>query len=245
MLFRRLREFQESLLRSPAVTRGLAISGVAHLVVVGGWIVTSHGEAAERPGPAEVFTPVEFLLPKDRIVSLRPQQEKVTFTSLTPGTGLGFREPPASRSEEPRLEVEVAAGEEQQIEAAEEALEKQPPIELGDSIKLEFQVDSAAVRYDDAAAPTYPESMLRRRIEGAVVVQYVVDTLGRADTATFRVLSATHRDFVRAVRDVLPLMRFRPAMMANRRVSQLVQQPFAFRIVDTVAAVRPQRPPER
>lgn len=245
MLFRRLREFQQGLLRSPAVARGLAISGIAHLALVGGWIATSGDAARERPAPADVFTPVEFLLPKDRIVQLRPQQEKVTFTSLGPGSGQGFQEEAAPPSEEKPLEVVVDKGEERQIEAAERDLEQRPPIELGDSIKLEFQVDSAVVRYDNAAAPAYPESMLRRRVEGTVIVQYVVDTLGRADTATFRVISATHADFARAVRDVLPLMRFRPAMMANRRVSQLVQQPFAFKIVDTASVADTRRPPIR
>jgi protein TonB len=97
----------------------------------------------------------------------------------------------------------------------------------------EFMVDSAVVRYEDGASPAYPESMLRRRIEGSVIVQYVVDTLGHADTLTFRVISATHADFARAVKSTLPRMRFRPAIMANRLVPQLVQQPFAFRIQDT------------
>lgn len=244
MLFRRLREFQQSVLRSPAVARGLAISGVAHLVLVGGWIASSRGVASEGAEPADVFTPVQFFLPKDRVAALRPQQEKVTFTSLSPGSGQGFQEQAAAPSDEKPLEVLVDKGEEKQVEAAEQDLEKLPPIELGDSIKLEFQVDSAVVRYDNAAAPAYPETMLRRRIEGSVIVQYVVDTTGRADTATFRVLSATHNDFARAVRDVLPLMRFRPAMMANRRVSQLVQQPFAFKIVDTATVAGTRRPPD-
>lgn len=245
MIFRRLREFQQSVLRSPAVARGVAISGVAHLVLVGGWIASS-GDASRDPvEPGEVFTPVEFLVPKDRLIALRPQQEKVTFTSLAPGTGRGYREDASPPFDEKPLEVVVDRGEEKQIEASEKDLEDLPPIELGDSIKLEFQVDSAVVRYDNAAAPAYPEAMLRRRIEGSVIVQYVVDTLGRADTATFRVLSTTHIDFARAVRDVLPLMRFRPAMMANRRVSQLVQQPFAFRIVDTATTAPTRRPPDR
>lgn len=244
MLFRRLREFQQSVLKSPAVARGLAISGVAHLVVVGGWVASSRSVARERPEPADVFAPVEFLVPRDRLIALRPQQEKVTFTSLTPGTGQGYQEEGPAPPDEKPLEVVVDKGEEKQLDAAEEALEKLPPIELGDSIKLEFQVDSAAVRYDDAAAPAYPESMLRRRIEGSVIVQYVVDTMGRADTATFRVITATHADFARAVRDVLPRMRFRPAMMANRRVPQLVQQPFAFRIVDTATVADTKRPPD-
>jgi protein TonB len=103
----------------------------------------------------------------------------------------------------------------------------------------EFMVDSAAVRYENSAAPAYPESMLRKHIEGSVIVQYVVDTLGHADTLTFRVVSATHVEFARAVKSTLPYMRFRPAVMANRLVPQLVQQPFSFRIQDTTTVRRP------
>ena len=127
-------------------------------------------------------------------------------------------------------------------DAAAKAMEEQPPIALGDSIMTELQVDSTVVRYESSAAPSYPESMLRRRMEGLVIVQYVVDTLGRADTTTFRVVSTTHADFARAVRSVLPHIHFRPAMMANRLVPQLVQQPFSFKIQDTVRT-RASRPP--
>ena len=80
---------------------------------------------------------------------------------------------------------------------------------------------------------------MKRRIEGSVIVQYVVDTLGHADTTTFRVIAATHADFARAVKSTLPYMRFRPAIMANRLVPQLVQQPFAFKITDTTIVRRP------
>lgn len=133
----------------------------------------------------------------------------------------------------------MPTGKSDDTEAAAKALEAQQPIALGDSIMTELQVDSAVVRYEDGAAPSYPESMLRRRIEGSVIVQYVVDTLGHADTTTFRVISATHVDFARAVKNTLPRMRFRPAVMANRLVPQLVQQPFAFRIQDTTFLRQP------
>jgi TonB family protein len=140
------------------------------------------------------------------------------------------------------VEIVLPEGKAAETDAAAKTEEAQPPIALGDSIMTEFMVDSAVVRYEDGASPAYPESMLRRRIEGSVIVQYVVDTLGHADTLTFRVISATHADFARAVKTTLPRMRFRPAIMANRLVPQLVQQPFAFRILDTTTAVRA-RPP--
>jgi hypothetical protein len=63
------------------------------------------------------------------------------------------------------------------------------------------------------------------------VVQFVVDTLGRVDTMSFAVIETTHAEFAEAVRAVLPAMRFSPAVTASRKVRQLVQQPFLFRIL--------------
>jgi TonB family protein len=99
-------------------------------------------------------------------------------------------------------------------------------------------VDTAVVRYEDSAAPAYPETMLKRHIEGMVLVQYVVDTTGHADTASFRVLQATHLEFAKSVKTTLPNMRFHPAKMGTRLVAQLVEQPFVFKIVDTLKTTR-------
>jgi TonB family protein len=247
MLFRRLFESHQAALASRAAAEGVFVSFVAHLVLVGGSVAVTHRPSL-TPAPSETFTPVEYLIPPDRLAGMRPQAEKVTWTSLVGDEGMGYREEEKEPArDEKRLEIVVAAGDSSEVEATREKdIEAQPPIALGDSIMTELQVDSVVVRYENSAAPPYPETMLRRRVEGMVLVQYVVDTTGRADTATFRVISATHADFARAVKNTLPLMRFRPAIMANRRVPQLVQQPFAFRILDTTSVIRAVRkPPER
>lgn len=240
MLFARLLESQRAAIAAEAVLEGAAVSALAHGLLIGGWLYFGRDLERVRPQPAETFTPVEYLVPKDRIAEMRPKRETVTWTRLPGEAGEGFqteagREPPDQK----RLEVVVPKGKKDDADAAPRAEEDQRPIALGDSIMTELQVDSAVVRYEDGAAPSYPESMLRRRIEGSVVVQYVVDTLGHADTSTFRVISATHADFARAVKVTLPFMRFRPAVMANRLVPQLVQQPFAFRIQDTTLLRKP------
>jgi TonB family protein len=93
-----------------------------------------------------------------------------------------------------------------------------------------LEVDSAAARYDDSAAPPYPQNLLDRRIEGTVAIQYIVDTTGFADTSSVVILAATHEDFAKSVRSTLPAMHFRPALMSHRKVRQLVQQLFSFKI---------------
>jgi len=63
-----------------------------------------------------------------------------------------------------------------------------------------------------------------------VLAQFVVDTLGRVEVASFRVLRSSHALFEQAVRSSLPNMRFLPAEVGGRRVKQLVQQPFVFNL---------------
>lgn len=95
----------------------------------------------------------------------------------------------------------------------------------------EVEVDSMVERDPNSAAPRYPEALLAKNIEGSTFVHYVVDTLGRVDTTTIRVIRTTAPDFAVSVRAALAEMRFRPAIQASRKVRQWVEQNFAFRIV--------------
>lgn len=105
-----------------------------------------------------------------------------------------------------------------------------------DTVATAIDVDSIA-RVVESAAPAYPEALLAQNVEGSALVQFVVDTLGLVDTLSFTVIEATHAPFAEAVRAVLPAMRFTPAVLASRKVKQLVQQPFLFRIVPPTQAV--------
>lgn len=91
------------------------------------------------------------------------------------------------------------------------------------------RVDEPA-RMDSAApvAPVYPDSLYRARVPGRVVVEFVVDTTGRAETETVGVVSATDPLFTEAVRHALADARFKPARVAGRPVPQVVRQPFTF-----------------
>ena len=239
MLFARLLESQRAAVAAQAMLEGAGVSALVHGLLIGGYLFLSRDLQHVRPEPDATFTPIQWLVPKDRIPG-RPQRETVTWTTLATRAGEGFaEEAKEEQRDEARVEVVLPEGKKNDTDAAPKQEIAQAPIALGDSIMTEFMVDSAVVRYENGAAPLYPESMLKRRIEGVVIVQYVVDTLGHADTATFRVISATHADFANAVKSTLPRMRFRPAIMSNRHVPQLVQQPFAFKIQDTTLVRRP------
>jgi TonB family protein len=80
------------------------------------------------------------------------------------------------------------------------------------------------------AKPRYPDNLRQAAIEGRVLVQFSVDTLGRVDPASVTIISSTHELFTRAVRDALGGFRFRPAEVNGRRVRALAQMPFEFSI---------------
>jgi hypothetical protein len=101
---------------------------------------------------------------------------------------------------------------------------------IGDTVLTEIEVDSAVRRYEWSASPSYPITMLQQNIEGAAFVIYVVDTLGHADTTSFKIVNSTREEFAQAVRDAMPKMRFRPAILGGMKVRQLVQQSFSFKI---------------
>jgi len=94
-----------------------------------------------------------------------------------------------------------------------------------------FDVDSAATRDPESAAPSYPALLEAQGIEGMAIVRFVVDSTGRADLDSFQLMETNHPLFGAAVRAALPGMKFVPARIGTKKVRQLVELPFAFRIV--------------
>lgn len=81
-------------------------------------------------------------------------------------------------------------------------------------------------------APRYPETLRASRTEGAVLTSFVVDTAGRVDTNSIRILESTNAEFTSTVRAALPSMRFLAAEVDGQKVKQLVQLPFVFGLGD-------------
>ena len=105
-----------------------------------------------------------------------------------------------------------------------------PAPTITDAMNAE-EVERPVVRAPGSPGPRYPDFLRSSGATGAVLVQFVVDTTGRAIISTFKVMSTTHELFAQAVERALPAMRFIPAEAGGRKVRQLVQQTFAFAIV--------------
>jgi protein TonB len=95
---------------------------------------------------------------------------------------------------------------------------------------FEFQVEKQVSPYPGNSAPRYPDMLRSANVEGEVLAQFVVDTTGRADMSTFKILKSTHDLFTNAVKSALPNMKFYPAEVGGKHVKQLVQMPFQFNL---------------
>src|SRR3954462_9438175 len=95
---------------------------------------------------------------------------------------------------------------------------------------FEFQVEKQVSGVPGNPPPRYPDMLRSANVEGEVLAQFVVDTTGRADMSTFKVLKTTHDLFTNAVKSALPNMKFYPAEVGGKKVKQLVQMPFQFNL---------------
>lgn len=98
------------------------------------------------------------------------------------------------------------------------------------SARLVHQVEVPVALDTRSPMPRYPQLLKESGVEGATLVRFVVDTLGRVEQGTVRVVESTHPAFALAVQAVLPQMRFAPARIGDRKVRQLVEFPLEFRL---------------
>jgi TonB family protein len=77
-----------------------------------------------------------------------------------------------------------------------------------------------------APRPRFPDALRAQRMEGDVVVRFIVDVNGRVDPTSMMVVRSPHELFTTAVRNVLPNFRFEPARTAppkSKPVAEWIQ----------------------
>lgn len=208
----------------------LALSAVVHGVMIAAVVgITSRAPSLE-PVPESFITRALYMPPVDRRPAEAGTAERLQFVALGVPAGVldEFTDMPIGVSEFGGAVRDPDAGSE--FGDAELQSVALPPVASVDSAYSVVDVDSIVQRHADSDAPLYPPVLLMQSVEGTVFVRYTVDTLGRADVRTAEVIRSSHPHFTQAVLEALPGMRFRPAMIATRRVRQLVEQEFAFKI---------------
>ncbi len=77
-------------------------------------------------------------------------------------------------------------------------------------------------------APGYPELLRRAGIEGRVTVEVVLDTLGRPERGSLRVIESTHALFVPEAMALVRDSRYAPARFGGRPVRVRIRAPVVF-----------------
>jgi TonB family protein len=105
----------------------------------------------------------------------------------------------------------------------------------GDTVCLELEVDERPSVLS-AEPVAYPEGLRQARVEGRVTVQAVIDTTGRAEPNSVKILQSPDPGFERSAKNFVLRSRFRPARVRGRAVRVLVNVPIDYRLAERVAA---------
>ena len=228
----------DSLLESRAKKQsrlgGSIVSTATHALLVGAIVAataTARVAPEAAPEPNITFTPVVPLPP--------PRSEATTQRVFAPPREgppmlvvpidipdviprVNFNLPPTDV-----LDWQVAGRRGGSPDGAGNGVSTAPAGGAGDVFTRE-SVDRIVAMLPGSTGPRYPDMLRAAGIEGEVMAQFVVDTSGRADAATLRILQSAHPLFAEAVRSALPRLHFAPAEVRGGKVRQLVQQPFRF-----------------
>jgi outer membrane biosynthesis protein TonB len=235
-----MRLWTESYVKRAPVATSATLSFVVHAAIIAAWVsVTLPPPSLPADGLAN--RPV-YIPPPDRLPGQEGARESVHYIDLT-RDGLGKGDGPRLMGEAKPTVPDETVG--RQFADSLTAPPTAPVAAPQDSVFSVLDVDTAVVRSASSAAPAYPLKLLQAHIQGAVAARYVVDTTGFADMTSFEVIRATNPEFVDAVRDALPYMRFKPAKIGPIKVRQLVEQQFTFKINDTVVATPKAQKPGR
>jgi protein TonB len=92
------------------------------------------------------------------------------------------------------------------------------------------QVEKQVAPVPGGRPPRYPEELRIAGIEGRVVAVFVVNEQGRVESESISFLHSDNERFERECRTTLLAMRFTPAEVGGRKVRQLVEMPFVFKL---------------
>ena len=78
--------------------------------------------------------------------------------------------------------------------------------------------------------PRYPPVMEQAGIPGQVVMEFVVDTTGHLEPASFKIVKSSHKAFEEPAREALLKSVFKPGRSRGTAVRVLVRQPMSFKV---------------
>ena len=130
----------------------------------------------------------------------------------------------------PSLEREIAFVSDESRAQLERALGTIRPEAIRSTAYEADEVERIAWPAHRNPLPVYPSRLLRDRVEGRLLVIFVVDTTGLVEANTVTTSPGAHPLFVESVRWALLHSRYDPARLGGHPVKQRVEQAFEFRL---------------
>jgi len=232
----------ENLLESGAkkqttITQSIT-SMVVHVVLIYGAIQATKGAAAVVQGIIQDTTmmfltpppppppPPPEMPPPDAIVTANPPPQG--FQTVMPPTEIPTTIPPVNLSERFDAKDFSGKGVEGGIATGVVGGTGAVPTVTGETF-LETQVDDPVAPIN-IPKPRYPPVLQQAGVSGRVEVEYVVDTTGHAEPASWKVLRSSNSAFEAPAREAIMKAVFKPARVRGQAVRQLVRQAIAFNI---------------
>lgn len=79
-------------------------------------------------------------------------------------------------------------------------------------------------------AVEYPDSLRLAGVQGRVMIQFIIDTMGRAEPASIQVVQSPHPGFDAPALRVVTEAEFKPGRVAGRPVRVLVLLPIDYKV---------------
>ena len=113
-----------------------------------------------------------------------------------------------------------------------------------DELKRPGPIEQKPIALAKSVNYVYPRAAKLANLSGSALVQFVVDTTGRAKPESIVCMQATYKDFADAAMAVVKTMEFVPATLEGHKIEQLVQYPINFKL-NAVLPVKPFEVPTR
>jgi len=205
----------ESQSRAPVPRWGLVVALTLHAGVLGGLLLRPSSKArAEVPIISMAWPEPEPVIPRPESGLKPPIVQPITPTVPLPGPIENVPPLPTPTVGEPGPIV---------------LPEPLGPVGSGtDPVPAELLQDPPVLL--TAPIPEYPRRLREAGIQGQVIVEAVVDTLGLVEPGSLRVVRADQADFEASALASIRAALFRPARVMGRPVRVLVRVPVSFRL---------------
>jgi protein TonB len=229
-----MRLWLHSYTSATTVAPSAMLSVAAHVVLIGAAVYGTGVES--RQLVEEISQRIYYLPPPDRMPASEAIAEQIQYVDVGNGARIrGEETQNGTQPGQPKAAENPGGRGAPGVDPLDQ--QSQVPMPSDDSVYSILNVEESAVRSEGSAAPIYPPELIAKGMEGAVLTNFVIDTTGRADTTTIDIVQSSHPLFEQSVRTAIPGMRFSPAMVQGRRVRQVVEQRFQFRITPPAPVV--------